>query len=158
MKTRLLTFCGLLIINLISAQNTNNRLNDYEASLIEVIQKDSADFYTTIDNNEFKFGTEYKGATFINIVKHQGQILVQPLGTGRLYEIVQKDNAYFSKRIDSTIHSGVNFFSKTFFARDTLYQFGGLGFWTIRGIMTFFSKQTDQWELIQTNRAEHSAL
>ncbi|MFZ9404266.1 MAG: hypothetical protein ACO252_07730, partial [Sediminibacterium sp.] len=96
MKTRLLTFCGLLIFNLISAQNTNNRLNDYETRLIQVIQKDSADFSTTIDNNEFKFGTEYKGATFINIVKHHGQILVQPLGTGRLYEIVQKDNAYFS--------------------------------------------------------------
>ncbi len=152
MKTRLLTFCGLLMINLISAQNTNNRLNDYEVNLIQVIQKDSADFYTTIDNNEFKFGTAYKGATFLNIVKHQGQILVQPIGTGRLYEIVQKDNAYFSKRIDSTIHSGVNFFSKTFFTRDTLYQFGGLGFWNIRGLLTFFSKQTNQWELVQTNR------
>ncbi len=152
MKTRLLTYCGLLIFNLISAQNTNNRLNDYETRLIQVIQKDSADFHTTIDNNDFKFGTEYKGATFINIVKHHGQILVQPLGTGRLYEIVQKDNAYFSKRIDSTIHSGVNFFSKTFFTRDTLYQFGGLGFWNIRGLLTFFSQQTNQWELVQTNR------
>jgi hypothetical protein len=152
MKTGLLTFCGLLIFNLICAQNTNNRLNDYETRLIQVIQKDSADFHTTIDNNDFKFGTEYKGATFINIVKHHGQILVQPLGTGRLYEIVQKDNAYFSKRIDSTIHSGVNFFSKTFFTRDTLYQFGGLGFWNIRGLLTFFSQQTNQWELVQTNR------
>jgi hypothetical protein len=153
MKTGLLTIFGLLIFNLISAQNTNNRLNDYEVSLIQIIQKDSADFFTTIDNNEFKFGTDFKGVTYTNLVKHKGQIYVQPLGTGRLYEIVQKDNAYFSKRIDSTIHSGVNFFSKTFFARDTLYQFGGLGFWTIRGIMTFFSKETNQWELVQTNRA-----
>ena len=152
MKIRLLTIYCLLIFNLISAQNSNNRLNDYEASLIQIIQKDSTDFYATIDNNDFKFGTQFKGATFINIVKHQGQILVQPLGTGRLYEIVQKDNVYFSKRIDSTIHSGVNFFSKTFFTRDTLYQFGGLGFWNIRGLITFFSKQTNQWELVQTNR------
>ena len=90
MKTGLLTFYCLLIFNLISAQNTNNRLNDYEASLIQVIQKDSADFYTTIDNNEFKFGTDFKGVTYTNLVKHKGQIYVQPLGTGRIYEIVQK--------------------------------------------------------------------
>jgi hypothetical protein len=107
---------------------------------------------STIDNNEFQFGTDFRGATYSNIVKHKGKILIQPLGTGRLYEIVKENNTYRSKRIDSTLHSGVNFFSKTFFTRDTLYQFGGLGFWNIRGLLTFFSKQTNQWELIQTNR------
>ena len=153
MKKELLSFCFLLIFNLLFAQKGNNVLKDYEISLLELIQKDSGDFYTTIDNNEFQFGTDFKGATFVNIAKQKGQIYIQPVGTGRLYQVVEDNKRYRTIRIDSTIHSGVNFFSKTFFTRDTLYQFGGLGFWSIRGILTFFSRQTDQWELIQTNRA-----
>ncbi|MCE2844029.1 MAG: hypothetical protein LW604_02260 [Sediminibacterium sp.] len=153
MKKEILSIFLLLIFNVLVAQKGNNVLKDYEISFIELIQKDSGDFYTTIDNNEFQFGSDFRGATFLNFVKQKGQIFIQPLGTGRLYQIIEDNKKYRTIRIDSTIHSGVNFFSKTFFARDTLYQFGGLGFWSIRGIMTFFSKQTDQWELIQTNRA-----
>ena len=143
----------MLIFTLLSAQKGNNVLKDYEISLIKLIEKDTADFYSTIDNNEFKFGADFTGGTYLNIVKQKGKIFIQPLGTGRLYQIIKNNDTYRSIRIDSTIHSGVNFFSKTFFTRDTLYQFGGLGFWSIRGLLTFFSRQTDQWELIQTNRA-----
>ena len=143
----------MLIFTLLSAQKGNNVLKDYEISLIKLIEKDTADFYSTIDNNEFQFGADFTGGTFLNIAKQKGQIYIQPLGTGRLYQIIKNNDTYRSIRIDSTIHSGVNFFSKTFFTRDTLYQFGGLGFWSIRGLLTFFSRQTDQWELIQTNRA-----
>ena len=143
----------MLIFTLLSAQKGNNVLKDYEISLIKLIEKDTADFYSTIDNNEFKFGADFTGGTYLNIVKQKGKIFIQPLGTGRLYQIIKNNDTYRSIRIDSTIHSGVNFFSKTFFTRDTLYQFGGLGFWSLRGIITFFSAQTNQWELIQTNSA-----
>ena len=152
MKNILITLLILLNFIIAKAQNANGILKNHELSLIQLLEKDSGDLQTTIDNNEFQFGTYFKGATYINIVKHKGKILIQPLGTGRLYEIVKENSTYRSIRIDSTLHSGVNFFSKTFYVRDTLYQFGGLGFWNIRGLLTFFSKQTNQWELVQTNR------
>ncbi len=152
MKNIFITLLILLNYVFTNAQNANGNLKNHELSLIQLIEKDSGDMQSTIDNNEFQFGTDFRGATYSNIVKHKGKILIQPLGTGRLYEIVKENNTYRSKRIDSTLHSGVNFFSKTFFTRDTLYQFGGLGFWNIRGLLTFFSQQTNQWELIQTNR------
>ena len=152
MKNIFITLLILLNYVFTNAQNAKGDLKSYELSLIQLIEKESGNMQSTIDNNEFQFGADFKGATFSNIVKHKNKILIQPLGTGRLYEIVKEDNTYRSKRIDSTLHSGVNFFSKTFFTRDTLYQFGGLGFWNIRGLLTFFSKQTNQWELVQTNR------
>ena len=34
---------------------------------------------------------------------------------------------------------------------DTLFQLGGNGFWNIRGILTYFSKRTRQWELLTSN-------
>ena len=149
-------FLIILLLNLFNglfAQKVSNPLKKYEISFLDLILKDSADFHTTIDNNEFKFGTDMKGATFLNITKNKGNIYLQPLGTGRLYKLYKENNAYQTKRIDSTVHSGVNFFSKNFIVRDTMYQYGGLGFWTIRGIMTFFSPQTNQWELVQTNKS-----
>ena len=151
MKKILFTILFLNAFNGLIAQKVSNPLKNYEISLLNLIEQDSTDFYATIDNNEFKFGTDFTGATFMNIAKHNGEIFLHPPGTGRLYSIRKINNQYEIKRIDSTIHSGVNFFSKSFFARDTLYNYGGLGFWGIRGIITFFSKQTNQWELIQSN-------
>ena len=151
MKKILFTILFLNAFNGLIAQKVSNPLKNYEISLLNLIEQDSTDFYATIDNNEFKFGTDFTGATFMNIAKHKGEIFLHPPGTGRLYSIRKINNQYEIKRIDSTIHSGVNFFSKSFFARDTLYNYGGLGFWGIRGIITFFSKQTNQWELIQSN-------
>lgn len=153
MKKNLLIILLLNLFNGLFAQKVSNPLKKYEISFLDLITQDSSDFYTTIDNNEFKLGTDFTGATFMNIAKHKGEIYLHPLGTGRLYQIQKINNQYKTKRVDSTIHSGVNFFSKSFFARDTLYNYGGLGFWGIRGIITFFSKQTNQWELIQSNSA-----
>ena len=147
-------FIIIILMNLMGglcAQKVSNPLKKYEISLLDLIEQDSSDFYTTIDNNEFKLGTNFTGATFMNIAKNNGKLYVHPLGTGRLYQIEKINNIYQTKRIDSTIHSGVNFFSKSFFVRDTLYNYGGLGFWGIRGIITFFSQQTNQWELLQSN-------
>ena len=70
MKKEILSIFFLLIFNVLLAQKGNNVLKDYEISFIELIQKDSGDFYTTIDNNEFQFGSDFRGATFLNFVKH----------------------------------------------------------------------------------------
>jgi len=113
-------FLIILLLNLFNglfAQKVSNPLKKYEISFLDLIIQDSSDFYTTIDNNEFKLGTDFTGATFINIAKHKGELYLHPLGTGRLYQIQKINNQYKTKRVDSTIHSGVNFFSKSFFAR-----------------------------------------
>lgn len=153
MKKVLFLFIVFHFYTGILAQKVSNPLNKFEIDLMNLLDQDTADFFCTIDNNEFKFGADLRGATFVNLTKNKGRTFINPLGTGRLYEILKEQGTYKSVRVDSTIHSGVNFFSKSFFVRDTLYQFGGLGFWTIRGLMTFFSPQTNQWELIQSNRA-----
>jgi hypothetical protein len=90
------------------------------------------------------------------VIKKGKDVFIQPLGTGRLYKAYQKGGQIGIQRMDQTIHSGVNFFAQDFFVNDTLYQYGGLGFWQIRGILCYYSPQTNQWELIQTNRSVQS--
>jgi hypothetical protein len=79
-------------------------------------------------------------------------VYIQPLGTGRLYKAAIQDGQVVLNRIDHTTHSGTNFFAQNFFIKDTLFQVGGNGFWQIRGILTYYSTHTNQWELVQTNR------
>jgi hypothetical protein len=128
------------------------RLTNVPTDIVRSLQEDIL-YYN--DTDPFKAVKRMYALSKVFKMTKVAQVLVPILNSdlGRLYQIIEDKKRYRTIRIDSTIHSGVNFFSKTFFARDTLYQFGGLGFWSIRGIMTFFSKQTDQWELIQTNRA-----
>lgn len=35
---------------------------------------------------------------------------------------------------------------------DTLFQYGGDGYWHIRGYLTYFSYKTHEWELYNANR------
>ena len=80
------------------------------------------------------------------------RISLTVLGTGELYLVKRNSIDYYLERIDDTYHSGASFFCNNFFLRDTLFQFGGIGFWNMRGFFTFFSPQTNQWEMYQSNR------
>jgi len=44
------------------------------------------------------------------------------------------------QRLDLTIHTGYNFDAYQFERRDTIYSFGGYGFWTENNLLTYFSK------------------
>lgn len=151
MRKLLLVILLFTFYNGLPAQKVSNPLKKYEISLLDLLFSNSEDFSFTIDNNKFSLGTDLTGATFVNINKHKNTVYIQPLGTGKLYKLNKKDNDYQIERIDSTIHSGINFFSKNIFVRDTVFQVGGLGFWSIRGFITYFSELTHQWELVQSN-------
>lgn len=148
-----ITLC--LFFSLLNAygQKENNLLKKYEISLLELLFADSTNYANFNVTNEFNFGLDNELFTNSTIIKKGKQVYIQPQGTGRVYQAIQSNGQIQVNRIDKTIHSGVNFFAQNFFIKDTLYQFGGLGFWQIRGILTYFSPQTKQWELIQTNRA-----
>ena len=87
-----------------------------------------------------------------NIIKKGKDLYIQPLGTGRLYKAIKENGVVKLDRMDLTKHSGSNFYAQNFFINDTLYQMGGVGFWHIRGILTYYSNQTRQWEIIQANK------
>jgi hypothetical protein len=156
MKKSLTLFLFILLTQGVIAQKESNLLKKHEISLLRVLLSDTINNASFILNNTFNFGLNDDLFTYSNIVKKGKDIFIQPLGTGRLYQALKTNNEVGIKRIDETIHSGVNFYARNFFINDTLFQFGGLGFWQIRGIICYYSKLTKQWELIQTNRAVES--
>ncbi len=125
----------------------------YEKSFLDLLTRDTT---SNVEINlpfiTFAFGLNTNEFNGIAILKNKGDLQLQTLGNGKLYKITKERDSYSLARIDATIHSGVNFNSFTFRLRDTLFQYGGNGFWSIRGILTFFSEKTKQWELLQANR------
>ncbi len=143
----------ILLSSAINAQKDNNLLKKHEIQLLSLLLSDTVNNTNITLNNTFSFGLENELFTNSNIIKKGKDVYIQPLGTGRLYKARLNKGNVTIERIDHTIHSGVNFYAQNFFVKDTLFQVGGLGFWQIRGIINYYSTKTNQWELIQANRA-----
>jgi len=88
----------------------------------------------------------------VHFVKHQHNILMLPDGTGRVYQMSMGENNIEFQRIDSTIFFGYNFNSYVFSYRDTLYSFGGSGFWRLNGQLRFYQPDKKEWELIRLEK------
>ena len=68
-------------------------------------------------------------------------------GTGQVYNYNPKKQHL--TRIDDTYYKGYNFESPQFLRHDTLYSFGGYGFWNFSKVLTYYNLDTRDWELIR---------
>ena len=158
MKPAILLPLFLLLygVNVAFSQNqkTKSSINETESALLDILSKDSVNPLNIKLNGEvFKFGiTPFTNST-ISLLKNKKEIYIQPLGTGKLYQVKkEKEGKYHIERIDSTYFNGANFNAINFFMNDTLFQYGGDGYWHIRGYLTYFSYKTHEWELYNANR------
>ena len=152
-----ITFWQLLfIVNIGLTQRTVpfSALSQNEKALLDIIAKDTIHpFQIKLDGEFFKFGLSPITNSKITLLKNKKDIFLQPLGTGKLYQIKKEQQGnYHLERIDSTYYNGANFNAITFFMNDTLFQYGGDGYWHIRGYITYFSHKTHEWELYNANR------
>jgi hypothetical protein len=133
---------------------TNSNINETESALLDILYKDTVNpLQIKLDGEVFKFGINPFTNSTISLLKNKKEIYIQPLGTGKLYQVKkEKEGKYHIERIDSTYFNGANFNAINFFMNDTLFQYGGDGYWHIRGYLTYFSYKTHEWELYNANR------
>ena len=133
-------------------KKVGNPLQDQEIALLNIITSDSVNSLNIkLNSSLFNFGLDTKNFKHIALIKKGKDVWIQPLGSGRLFKVEKNKTSYSLQRIDSTLHSGVNYQAFTFQLNDTIFQYGGSGFWHMRGIMTYFSPQTHEWELYPSN-------
>ena len=133
-------------------KKVNNPLQEQEIALLNIITTDSVNSLNIkLNSSLFNFGLDTKNFKHIALIKKGKDVWIQPLGSGRLFKVEKNKTSYSLQRIDSTLHSGVNYQAFTFQLNDTIFQYGGSGFWHMRGIMTYFSPQTHEWELYPSN-------
>jgi hypothetical protein len=93
------------------------------------------------------------------IIKTKNGIFLNIDGTGRVYKFFAKDNLYEFVRIDSTYFSGYNFGSVFFNLNDSIYSFGGEGFWNTNGDLRLFDLSiTNEWHAQKLNKIIHGSF
>ncbi len=97
-----------------------------------------------IDDNPFTRGN---GTTPQKLVRTRNSLFALIDGTGRLYEIKEINGALSAQRIDSTLFFGYNFGAEAFAWRDTIYSFGGYGYWRYNGQLRMYVEDAHEWEL-----------
>lgn len=80
-----------------------------------------------------------------SITKTSKGVFVNPLGTGRIYQLKGSNDSLYWYRIDSTIFFGYNFGSFFFSLDSTLYSFAGQGFFNHNGNLRYFNEKSSKW-------------
>jgi hypothetical protein len=71
-------------------------------------------------------------------------------GSGQVYKLDTFKKRF--ERLDQTYFRGYNFGSLKFIRKDTLYSYGGLGFWHINNVETFYNTTKREWELVKHSK------
>ena len=66
-------------------------------------------------------------------------------GTGKVFRVDTVRQSI--DRIDETYHHGYNFDSYQFVRKDTIFSFGGYGFWIQNNLLTFYSDKRKEWSV-----------
>ena len=97
------------------------------------------------------YSNEYYGGSFDPLVRIKNKLLYVVETTGRVYEIGKRGDGLSFKRLDETIFSGYNSGAYTFDFRDTIWSYGGYGFWQANGHLRYFSEGSKGWEIMPVN-------
>lgn len=82
-----------------------------------------------------------------NTFEIKGHFYFVIAGTGQVYEFDPLKRIL--SRADQTYYRGYNFGAFQFVKNDSLFSFGGMGFWHYNNVQTFFDFQTQEWELVK---------
>jgi len=82
-----------------------------------------------------------------NIFEIKGNFFFVIAGTGQVYEFDPLNRIL--SRVDQTYYRGYNFGALQFSHKDSLFSFGGMGFWHYNNVQTFFDFQTKEWEMVK---------
>jgi hypothetical protein len=120
-----------------------------EKFILELLARDTASSNSIYLPHQIKMGIPMVNRTYVIIAKEKKTTLFMLAGTHRVYKINPADPLLPLVRIDSSDFYGDNFNCMGFMHRDTLYQYGGYGFWKNRDFFTRFIPVSSDWEFIQ---------
>ena len=82
-----------------------------------------------------------------NTFEIKGHFFFIIAGTGQVYEFDPLKRIL--SRVDQTYYRGYNFGAFQFARNDSIFSFGGIGFWHYNHVQTFFDFHTKEWEMIK---------
>lgn len=128
-------------------KNINKTVVDYEKKELYVFYKDSLTIidlvkFKKISNSEIIYPVDKSTLGYPVSVKSK-IYFVDHLG-GIVYLL--EDNKI--KRIDNSFNHKMQISSNIFTYNDTIYRYGGYGFWSQRNFFTFFNTENFEWDVV----------
>lgn len=121
-----------------------NRLFEEDKRELLIKNLDKTDHFIKLENPLDVYGQ------FLLRNKSGSYILVD--GTGRVYKAVSKSNdTIYYNRIDSTHFYGYNGGAINFSYNDTIFSFGGGGYWRVTGQLRYYSEKYHEWDILPVN-------
>ena len=139
-------------------QNIELKVDRGFTKTLQQAEASHADVYSFImnDSDPFFFPEDLRpilgtGRQHTHIRKLGNRLVAIPAGTGRVYTITTGPSGIQLKRQDNTSYIGYNFEAYPFVYRDTLYSFGGYGFWKYNGLLRYFQESIGSWDVRALN-------
>jgi hypothetical protein len=150
MRVRLLiTF--LLLINIGFSQEFSFYGNGIINRLFDENNKEIAIKNLVKSHPLIKLENAYEGYHQFFVRNKTGSYILVD-GTGRVYKAISKSNDTVKyNRIDSTHFYGYNGGAINFTYHDTIFSFGGGGFWRVGGQLRYYSEKYHEWDILPIN-------
>src|SRR5215831_3150034 len=121
-----------------------------ENAILSIVRSDTSSSATIRLSPNVNFGISGHDLQYKFLVKNKRDLFLLLQGTHWVYKF---DTASFQfYRLDTTFYRGSNFDCYFFSYNNTLYQYGGYGFWSNRDFLTYYVAKTRDWELIRSPR------
>lgn len=113
---------------------------------VSIINHDINLFFAIKDNPRLSEFTHH-------LIKNKDKLYIVVERTGRVYEVEKSDQDTIQiNRIDSTHYYGYNGGAILFSFNDTIFSFGGNGFWHNNGQLRYFSFKNHEWQITQIEK------
>jgi hypothetical protein len=131
-----------------------------EIELSRLLLSDTVNRSTFFLPKGYMFGLKPFDFNRWHVLKLPGRVFLLPDGTLRVYELKAGAQRPVLERVDREDFSGSNFNMLTFIRHDTLWQFGGYGFWKSRSLFLWFDMSSGKWRPLEgpEHRTGHFTL
>ena len=148
MKIILFFLINFTFLSSLDAQSVNFKIvpdSDDKFYIVRsnsIVQKDLNN--NTLDSISFRNSSDVKD---IELVFKKGKSFAVSRGSGMVWEISNDSMIRIDKSYDHKMTNG----SKVFTHNDTIFKFGGYGYWSNRNFFTYFSENSKEWEFYKIN-------
>lgn len=123
-------------------------LSSPERAFLTLITSDTSSHTVAYLPKGYGFGLPDRRGARLVMVKKGRRVFFLKDGSHQVFAMEGSPPDWRLRRIDSSVHDGDNYHMMAFERKDTLYEYGGYGFWQTRDFFTRFRESGGDWEFL----------
>lgn len=150
-NTHLTITLGLIMMTLASASvfaQSSPGWSKPEQLLAEILLRDTSSRTVSYLPKGYWFGLSDRSYGYLKLIKNGAKNYLLRDGTHHVYLLKDEKGKPLLQRLDSSVFYGDNFLSMAFLRKDTIYQYGGYGFWNTRDFFMYYRNTNRDWEFL----------